>query len=61
MPYYKWLKHPSDLKDVNLFVALEFCNAHYETYPYFIHFNWLVYSPLIEIKIMDFLGIPCGH
>ena len=39
----------SATRGVNLIVALGFCKAHYESYPYFIHFNMLMVSPLTEI------------
>ena len=43
-------------RGVHLIVALGFCKAHYKTYPYSIHFNRLVCSPLTEIQF-QVLGI----
>ena len=41
-------------RGVHLIVAVELCKAQYRTYPYFIQFNSLMCSTLIET-----LGIPC--
>ena len=43
-------------RGVHLIVAVELCKAQYRTYPYFIKFNALMCSTLIET-----LGIPCRH
>ena len=39
------------MRVVRLIVALGFCKAHYETFPYFIHFNRLVCSPFMHVVI----------
>ena len=39
-------------RGVHLIVALGFCNAHYETQPYSIHYSWLMCSPLAEIEFL---------
>ena len=42
-----------DTRGVHSIVALGFCKAHYETYPYFIRFNRLIYSPLTETQALN--------
>ena len=41
-------------RGVHLIVALWVCKAHYNNYLYFIHFNRLVCSSLIEIQFLVF-------